>query len=137
MHKKSGSNHFLNRNTPNRVRAGDQSCSNTSTFFDLSVIKRKCLILSTLTLKCSVSKMLLIRIKHFKSLNNNKRNVLCYYKCIDAHLPFFRLSPPYVTKPPSPQRVKNIFAFKRGNNFNLFHSIRICITPRDKHLHLK
>lgn len=37
----------------------------------------------------------------------------------------------------NPQRVKNIFAFKRGNNFNLFHSVRICITPRDKHLHLK
>lgn len=33
--------------------------------------------------------------------------------------------------------VKNIFAFKRGNNFNLFHSVCICITPHDKHLHLK
>lgn len=35
------------------------------------------------------------------------------------------------------QRVKNIFAFKRGNNFNLLHSVCICITPHHKHLHLK
>lgn len=37
----------------------------------------------------------------------------------------------------NPKGLKNIFAFKRGNNFNLLRSVCICITLHHKHLHLK